>query len=67
MKYRVQLARLVRQTKDVTIELADGADPDDAAREAYEDDEGMDWDDDCEWGADEGTHALIGPGEWASK
>lgn len=61
---RVQVARLIRQTCDVNVEVPAGmTDSQIVARldEVY-DDSGLDsltWEDDDEWGQEPGTHSLV--------
>lgn len=56
-KFQVTLARLVRETKTITVEAASEDEIDTAA--LYEKDDGTDFEPDMEWGADEGTHSII--------
>ena len=68
MKLVIELARLVRQTKVVYVEVPDDllkpgvgqeAELRDLMQAAYEEDEGDDFALDCNWDCEEGTHALL--------
>ncbi len=56
MKFRVTLARLVRETKTIEIEAPTEADID--LEDLYEQDDGTGFEPDYDWGADEGTHHV---------
>jgi hypothetical protein len=65
MKYKVELARLVRQVRLVEVEAESAADID--LKELYEKDDGMEmdedhidgWEMDADWGCEEGTHVVL--------
>lgn len=56
-KFRVTLARLVRETKTIEVE-AESAEAIDTEA-LYEEDDGTDFEADMEWGAEEGTHHVL--------
>jgi hypothetical protein len=61
MKFKVELARLVRETRVVVVEAASEDDLCMRLGEVYrlDDDLGF-WEEDAMLGADEGTHSIIG-------
>ena len=66
-KFRVQLARLVRETKTIVVE-AESAEQINLGKLYEEDESGSrtpdgiesDWECDAEWGCDEATHTILG-------
>jgi hypothetical protein len=58
-KFKIELARLVRQVAVVEVERDE--EPEDyELSEVFEEYEGdAEWTDDFEWGSDEGTHRII--------
>ena len=61
MKFKVELARLVRETRVVVVEATTQEELQERLSEVYDlDDDLGEWKDDVEWGCDEGTHTIIG-------
>jgi len=64
-KFQVHLGRLIRQEKVFEVEAASPEDID--IHQLYEDDDGAEksdlspngWEDDADWGCEEGTHVII--------
>jgi hypothetical protein len=62
--FRVQLARLVRQTADVIVQADKQGVVEDCLREIYDEFDGDDaWEDDETWGCEPGEHAVLGEEE----
>lgn len=61
-KFRVQLAQLIRETATVVVEAPSLVDLKSRLSEVYDMEAGeSDWEIDCNWGTDEGTHQVLGP------
>ena len=69
MKFKVELSRLVRQTKIVNVECDSQEDLKHRLSEVYELEDDLDlsiygWYDDPDWGCKEGTHYILGEGTY---
>lgn len=61
MKFKVELARLVRETRVVVVEAESKEELWKQLSEVYDkDDDAGDWTPDNEWGCEPGTHTIIG-------
>lgn len=67
-KISVSLGMLARKYKNVTVEVPDDfdqwdeSDRDEMLSNIYSEDDGSSgWQDDVEWGCEEGTHSVISP------
>ena len=62
-KFAVEIAQLVRQTATVIVDAESQEELQNRLGEVYADvdDDRLEWKLDGMWGADEGTHTIIGP------
>lgn len=62
MRFKVELGRLVRETRTIVVECASEEELTERLAEVYEKDDDLGvWDEDAQWGCEEGTHTVIGP------
>ena len=61
MKFKVELARLVRETRVVVVDCDSEEDLNSRLDEVYDKDDDLGtWDEDAMWGCSAGTHTVIG-------
>jgi hypothetical protein len=61
MKFKVELARLVREVKTVVVEAPSFEELDSRLEEVYDAEDGLSWEPDSDWGCDMGTHQILCP------
>jgi len=59
-EYAIMFSRLVRETAQFKVDADSPEEAKAKALLAYEGDVDLEWEPDCEWGAEEGTHYLVG-------
>ena len=59
MIYRVQLNRLVREKKIISIEAQNRSDLEEKLHAAFDEDDDQDWKPDPSWGTEEANHYIL--------